>query len=500
MKYRRLCVRAVLAAAIGLLVSSPAFGQFMYAPDLEMPEATPMEHGEATPYFWIGAQQTGSIGYNLDNNAFGIRRNDGYVSFSFSLVDSMYDTPKQYVVGDDPDVWSGRVLLRNFTYRVNSYDDDNNSPIWLAEVQGKGFHIGLFGQAGEYRQGDGETTISSGGKVLYFADSNALNSQFLDTPNPYTTASYNSPALAYLGYTQQNLFSTYLTLATEGDVDTEVTEEADGIAGVIDFTVTPLGVASSAEVPFTVEVSGNVMGGTRFEENPLGFGVKAEPSIFLGENRAVNPILAFDAQIPEGESVQWGVGGGVLLQLSAPVFTTDVWGELSSGDAQNYFSDIYERDGQLQRYTYAQLYAAYSESDDLDLAFKYEEPEGEIGMIDKLGAMTEFRLNNLLQSEGNELGWSAAARVSYDLMEGQLVPYARTYVNSEDVVKLRTGAHFSFFPHAGFELAYTSRNLNSNSEATGTDEYSKGRIELLMRVSTSSGTIRTQRRMSDLNY
>lgn len=493
-------MRTAVAVTLSLFFTTPLFGQFMYAPDKEMPPAETMEHGAVSPFFWIGAQQTGSIGYNLDNNAFGIRRNDGYVSFSFSLVDSMYDTSKQHMVGDDPDVWSGRVLMRNFTNRINSYADDLNTPIWIAEVQGKGFHIGLFSQAGEYVQGDGATSISSGGKVLYFPDPDALDGHFLLNSNPSTTASYNSSALAYIGYKQQNLFSTYLTLATEGNVNTADAENADGAAGVIDFTVTPFGPTASSSNPFTIEVSGNVMGGFRYAENPIGFGLKAEPSFYLGGNRALNPVVAFDAVIPDEGDMQWAVGGGLKLRLSQPVFTSDVWGDMAGSPAASYFNNIYERAGYMQRFTYAQIYAAYSENDDLDLAFKFEEPEGDTGIVDRLGAMAELRVNNLLQTEGNDLGWSAAARISYDLMDAQLVPYVRTYINNDLVAKLRTGAQFSFIPHAGFEIAYTSRNLNPNSEAQGTDEFSKGRIELLMRISTSTGPIRTQRSMSDLNY
>jgi hypothetical protein len=489
-----------LLAAIGASLGA----QIMPAKDMPMPEATEQGSGELVPYFWIGGQAVGTFGINLETGAFGIKEansSDTWASFNFALVDSRYNPPKFFEAAKKGDNWTGNVYLRNFSYRMNSWETspEINKPVWGASIKGHGLRFGFFTQAGELII-DPATKIESGKQVLYFANPDVQVTDFLTASNPYTTASYTGKALLYGGYEQKDFLKAFVTLTTEGTADTPLVggqnTNANGMAGVLDFAFTPLGVAPTKDKPFALAATGNVLGGFGFSANPLGFGIKLEPSLYLGQDLALSPVAAFDAMLPEGGTLRWAVGGGLLFRFSALKFGADVWGERGAS-LSAYFDKTYERDG-IYRAAYAQLYASYSENDDLDIALKAEEPEGELGFHPQLGAMLEFRVNNLLQSTGNQRGWSGIARASYDLMEGRLIPGIRAYMNNQGVLRLRAGVQFSPFPYSGFELAYMSPNLNPGTTSTApADAFNAGKIELTVVVKSDSGIIHTPRKASD---
>lgn len=474
------------------------FGQIQHVDDVEMPETATQGPGNLTPYFWVGAQAVGSLGYNLETGAFGIRdlgSSDTWASFNFAMVDSRYADPKEYLAGDGVDTWTGYLALRNFSFRFNSWESDPeaNTPIWKAEVRGLGFRFGMFSQAGAYFKSP-VTSITGGKQVLYFNDPDVSATDFNTTHNPYTTTTYQGSGLAYLGYVMPDFLSAYLTFSTEGHVGSGNREDADGIAGVLDFEFNPLGSTRSQNSPIGLKVKANLIGGFGFDENPFGFGVKVEPSVYLGPDSVLTPVLGFDATIPDGGAFQWAVGGGLTLRMSPVEWAGNTWGDVPNN---SFFNSTYETE-RYQKYAYAQVYAAYSANDNLDLAVKFEEPDGSAGFDRNLGAMAEFRLNNL---GAEDLGWSAVARLSYDLADHKIVPYLRTYVNDGGVFKLRTGVQAAFFPHAGFELAYTSRNLNASSDWDGAaNRPDLGRVEIIMALKTDSGIIQPPRRMADWNY
>jgi len=116
--------------------------------------------------------------------------------------------------------------------------------------------------------------------------------------------------------------------------------------------------------------------------------------------------------------------------------------------------------------------------------------------------MLEVRLNNVLNYNNAPLTWSAIGRLSYELMNNTVIPYIRSYLDSNSVLKLRTGAQIGgIIPNTGFELAYTSRNLNQGASSNAaSDKFDKGRIEFITIIKTDSGRVLTPKRMSDLNY
>ena len=170
------------------LAATPAWTQVMDTEDIVLPATEPTTGDAVTPYFWIGAQAVASAGVDINTGAFGLRNHAGdtWASFNIAFVDSLYATPKAYEVGADDSVWTGHLALRNYTARLNSWEgwtSSVNTPVWLAEVHGHGFRIGVFSQAGQMFAGDNvnvPTTISSGDLVLYLADMDAMAGDYLD--------------------------------------------------------------------------------------------------------------------------------------------------------------------------------------------------------------------------------------------------------------------------------------------------------------------------------
>jgi len=552
MRIVRCFVTTVIALA---LISVPVFAQVQSVEDIEAPTPQFQEHGGVTPWFWIGLQTVFSGGYNFETGARGFRNvggnNNTYASFNLAFVDSHYQTPKFYEVPKDldPEAWTGHFVLMNFTTRINSWEHgpggvENNGPAWLAEITGKGFRIGFFTQAanlvgGSYEYGNGSDEqnrkpvikITGGNKVLDLSDNQlgklyyekSTDSNIVTTYTAGATAlGDNQGAIWYTGYEKKDLWNVYLTMLSEGNVNSDVRNGAKkGFAGVIDFAVSPFGVITDEETPLTFNVSGNGIAGfgwQNIKEN-VGFGLKGELGYLLRDNFVLSPVVAYDGKLDVNNDFFWKFGGGLTFQFSGMRWTSDDWGDLYNNGytttarsfaGNEQFADMRYENNKILKYAYAQAYAAYSEANDLDILFRVEEPDGNIGFHDKLGVMAEARLYNLMEKvAAKPMTWEAQGRVSWDLNVGQylVTPYLRGYLNKDSVVKLRAGAYASIIPFTGFELAYTTANLNSNAEKKPTypnASYERvsdmGRIELVVILKSDDIRPHVPKRMSDWNY
>jgi hypothetical protein len=548
---------AVMVIALALM-GVPAFAQVQSVDDIEAPAPQFQDHGGVTPWFWIGLQTVFSGGYNFETTAGGFRNYGGpdhtYASFNLAFVDSHYQTPKFYEVPRqlDPDAWTGHFILINFTSRLNSWSGDtrieNNVPAWLAEITGKGARIGFFTQAGSLVGGLDDATrnqaansdpimkISGGNKVLnlesgqlgklYYekgTDSNVTTTYSTATGNPGPTQG----AIMYAGYEKKELWNVYLTMLSEGNVNSDVTDDKyKGFAGVIDFGVTPFGVITDEEKPLTFSVTGNTIAGFNFSSNEnVGFGLKGGSGIWLGrDNLVLSPVVAFDGKIDVNNEFFWKFGGGLIFQFSGMRWANDDWGDMyntggTGSTSESSLADYRYENNKVLKYAYAQAYAAYSEASDLNMLLRVEEPDGNLGFHDKLGFMAELRLNNL--TERNQVtekdkfsqSWESQARVSWDLNISQfsITPYLRGYLNNDKVFKMRLGAYANFIPFTGFELAYTSANLNPNADLDPNISSNRpmshyesikdaGRIELIVILKSDDIRPQVPKRMSDWNY
>ncbi|GHV68223.1 hypothetical protein AGMMS49928_07170 [Spirochaetia bacterium] len=509
--------------------------------DVVMPDPQFQDHGGVTPWFWIGAKAIFSGGYNFETGAGGFRdyggSNNTYASFNFAFVDSRYGTPKFYEVPRnlDPDAWTGHFKFMNFTTRINSWSQnedavENNRPAWLAEITGKGFHVGFFTQAGTLlgsldditktdTNNNPAASIVGGNKVLPIGDDD-LGKSYYEIRNSKSLTKYsigNNGALWYLGYEKPELFNAYLTILSEGNVNSNTTDtdkdgspNNDGIAGVIDFNVSPFGSITDDEHKFTFDLSGNVITGFRWElptKENLGFGLKAQPGIWLYDNFVLSPVIAFDGKLNTDNDFTWKIGGGLTFQFSGMRWVEDNWGELSQL-GQNGRDYKYEN-SKILKYAYAQAYAAYSEDEDLDLVIKAEEPDGDAGFHEKLGAALEFRLYNLTKKiTTNTRDWAAQARISYsfDVKSYEIIPSLRAYLDSDAVLKLRAGTEANIIPYTCFEIAYTSANLNKGVDGAWKpmshydSVFDAGRLELIVTLQSDNIKPRAPKRWAEWGY
>jgi hypothetical protein len=143
------------------------------------------------------------------------------------------------------------------------------------------------------------------------------------------------------------------------------------------------------------------------------------------------------------------------------------------------------------------------------MVLKFEEPDGDAGFHDKIGAMFETRLYNLTgKITNNKLAWAMQGRFSYDFqVKGSLItPYLRAYLDSSLVTKLRLGAQANFIPYTGFEIAYTSANLNWNADTTVKpltfydSVMDAGRLELIVILKSDNPKPRTKKHIDEWNY
>jgi hypothetical protein len=114
------------------------------------------------------------------------------------------------------------------------------------------------------------------------------------------------------------------------------------------------------------------------------------------------------------------------------------------------------------------------------------------------------------KNEDKPMKWEAQWRVSWDfnIKQYTVTPYLRSYVNDDSVFKLRLGAYASLIPFTGFELAYTSANLNSGVDlpkpsylnASYNSFFDAGRIELIVILKSDNIKPQVPKRMSDWNY
>jgi hypothetical protein len=540
-----------IAAIIAVtLMGVPAFAQVESVDEIETPPPQFQDHGGVTPWFWIGVQTVFSAGYNFETTAGGFRNyggdNNTYASFNLAFVDSHYQTPKIYEVPRslDPDAWTGHFVMLNFTSRLNSWEGgnnvvmENNSPAWLAEIAGKGARIGFFTQMGNLigglddlgGSGSNEsnrkpiTKISGGNKVLNLrsGELGRLYYEKSTDTNSVTTYDTANGAIMYTGYEKKDLWNAYLTMLSEGNVNSDVTNDRNkGFAGVIDFGVTPFGLITDEENPLTFKVTGNTVAGFKYTQGAnsqqgVGFGIEGGSGIWLRrDNLVLSPVVAFDGKVDGDNDFFWKIGGGLTLQFSGMRWTNDDWGDLYNG-TESTFADYRYENNKILKYAYAQAYVAFSEASDLNMVLRVEEPDGNLGFHDNLGFLLEARFNNLMEktvnNRKNVQGWEGQARVSWDLNINQflITPYARGYLNSDYVFKMRLGAYANFIPFTGFELAYTSANLNNTIDpalrkpgylnASYDKFFDAGRIELIVILKSDDISPQVPKRMSDWNY
>jgi hypothetical protein len=332
----------------------------------------------------------------------------------------------------------------------------------------------------------------------------------------------------YGGYEKPELFNVFLTMLSEGNVNSDVKDgKRKGFAGVVDFGVTPFGVFSDEDTPLTFNIDGNAIRGVNFKDGNnskqgVGFGLEGEAGFWLVDNFVLSPVVAFDGKYDAYDDFYWKAGGGLTLRFSGMRWASDEWGDLynpgyittSRTFSENGFADHRYENNKILKYAYAQVYGAYSKESDFNLLFRVEEPDGGLGFHDKLGLMAEGRLYNLAGEtpvaggKPNEMSWEAQARVAWDINVKQhlVTPYVRGYINDKSLVKMRVGAYANFIPFTGFELAYTSANLNPNADTTAKpmSHYDgikdAGRIELLIILKSDDIRPTVPKRMSDWNY
>jgi hypothetical protein len=532
------------------VISGTAWAQIFNDEDIPTPATEVVGPGGLTPQLYFSASLQFGAGYNFETGAKGFRDyggdNDTSFSFSVAFVDSHYQSPKRFEVGaPKEDQWSARFKFFNYTLRLDTWDyaGELNKGAWLAEISGMNAHIGFFTQAGRLINGLDQiardkdsynkpiSQIYAGGKVMGLGF-NDLNKSYYDidasdTSTTVTAYKAENKGVFYAGYELPDLFKVYGTALSEGDVNSDVSKgKHDGLAGALDFALSPWGTATGRRAPTTLNFEGSLIGGADFDNNPFGFGLKAEAARWLGGDLVIAPVVAFDGKKMDqhntagkltNDKFYWSMGGGLTFRFSSPKWVSDEWDELLGITNVTY---RYEN-SKILKYAYAQVYAAYVDnknllnSDDskvLNLVFKAEEPDGEAGFHDKLGAMFELRLNNVTKKEvARDYDWAMQGRVSYDLDISKMLitPYVRAYLDSGAVFKLRVGAQANIIPKCGLEIAYTSANLNPDAYGKTiytdigvdkTDVLDKGRIELVVVLKNDNDRPKTRKRMDEWNY
>ena len=545
--------KIIITAAIIFAISAiPVQAQVQSVEDIVPPTPQFQDHGGVTPWFWIGLQTVFGAGYNFETTAGGFRNYGGdnytYASFNLAFVDSHYQVPKFYEVPReiDPDAWTGHFVLLNFTSRINSWENgttgvENNSPAWLAEITGMGIRAGFFTQAANLVGGlfDSDrssatssnpiTKIAGGNKVINLRDGQLGKLYYEKSTDTITSTIYQTSSseggIWYAGYEKKELWNAYLTMLSQGNVNSDVSDGKNkGAAGVIDFEVSPFGLFTDEDAPITFNVTGNAITGFRWQnitEN-FGFGLKGEGGIWLGrDNFVLLPVMAFDGKIDSNNKFHGKFGTGLTFRFSGMRWTSDDWNDLYSADrnAGNLANFRYEN-REILKYAYAQIYGSTipqkNGKSDFNILIRAEEPDGNTGFHNKLGCMAELRLYNLLQHEKKSNGefkerkWEAQGRVSWDFNIKQylVTPYMRAYVNDDAVFKLRLGAYANIIPFTGFELAYTSANLNNRVDLPKPNYLNKsyksyfdaGRIELLIILKSDEMRPVMPKRMSEWNY
>ena len=537
--------KKIFTAVIALVIISPVIAQMQPADDIVTPTPQFQDHGGVTPWFWIGLQTVFSAGYNVETQAGGFRNYGGdnytYASFNLAFVDSHYQTPKFYEVPRelDSDAWTGHFIMSNFTSRINSWEGgqsgmENNAPAWLTEITGKGARIGFFTQGADLIGGlsawssDSNennrkpiTKIAGGNKVLNLSEGELGKLFYEKSSDANSVTEYtNGSAIMYAGYEKKELWNTYLTMLSEGNVNSDVRNDRNkGFAGVVDFGLSPFGIYADDTAPLIFSLTGNAIAGFKFTtgnnaNQNIGFGLKGEGGLWLGrENLVLSPLVVFDGKLDSKNDFYWKIGGGLSLRFSGMRWTSDEWGDIHNDGrpggsiASNPLADYRYENNKILKYAYGQVYGAYSEERDLNIMFRIEEPDGNAGFNEKLGAMLEARLYNLTE-KNKAVSWEGQGRVSWDINIQQylITPYVRGYLNNDAVLKLRLGAYASIIPFTGFEIAYTSANLNKGADIDKKPMshydsiFDAGRIELIVILKSDDIRPQVPKRMSDWNY
>lgn len=536
--------RFLLTGLLFVGLTSLLSAQIMKATDVPEAPAQMQGGGAIVPILKVGAQTVDSLGYNFQTNAAGFGYETANANtnlntmayFDILFLDSREGVPLYYEVGANPDIWSVHFKMRNFTARINTGNLPDGlelvKPSWIAEVQGHGFHFGTMTQGGTEIAGgssnDPSISLTGANEVLNIGVNPASITSVVDASNtdylPTTAVSPNSVAfwgsaaktsgILYAGYEAPNLGSVYVSTLAQGDVN--ATTNNQGWAWAVNAKATPLGQVSETQA-LAVQVKADAIKGFGFKNNTTtfsagtnavnlnqgdtgGFGVAGQVDYWLGKDFIVSPTAAFDGRLNDSaystrkDDFEWETGGGLILTMSPKKFVADEWNELSTVASV-------VANNKIQKFAYVQVMAMYSKATDEDLAIKFEEPDGAVGLDPNWGGMFEYRVNNLAKTVStNTTTWSATGRVSYDLADHTIVPYLRWYANGSDLVtidktsqiKLRVGVQVSVLPGVGVEATYLSPQVYSS----GTTKSDAGKFELITILSTDGGKILTPKTMN----
>lgn len=495
--------------------------QVMKSTEAPEPKPKAIAPGAVSPSFWIGGKAVVIAGRNFETGASGLSYTDTWGSFNFALVDSRYDITKLYATPVDPSIWSGYFALKGPTARINSWETTTefNWPAWQAGLQGEGFRFGFLSEGGDYLQGGNSSnvpssstlSISGANKGILLGDRIAgVDRLYLNNTETVVTVNYPVTGMAFAGWESPGLVKTSLTVGMKDKAT----------AGLLSAEFTPLGSAADLDHPLTFKLGASAIAGSGYKMdvtnnvygNPLGLSVSGQLDFFLDDDMVLSPQAALDLRfndtttagvtLPSGsQKADWKAAGGLLLSLSPKKWVNDDWTELPSQGAgfQNF------EYSKIQKFSYLQLLADYGRSavtekqKDLNLNLRFEEPDGIVGFDENWGAMVEYSLANLLQADSsNKLGWSAAARISYDLVAHKYSPYVRVFTDNTQVVRFRTGLQVAVVPGCAIELTYMTKNLNGGAKAGSGSAIATdaGRIELIVGLSSDSSYNRTPKNMS----
>lgn len=514
---KRICMAALVVVTWATGLSA----QVMNSKDAPDPVPKAQSAGPVNPYFWIGGKAVVTAGRNLETSASGLNFADSWASFNVALVDSRYDIPKRFAVGEDPGFWSGFFALKSPTARINSWETSTelNWPSWQAGVQGQGFRFGLLSQAGVPVLGGnaanvpalGKLTISGADRAIVLGDRTAGQSTYLATSESLVSVAYPVTGLAFASWESPQLVKLALGIGSQGDL---TSADKKGWAASLTVEATPWG-SVSMDNPVAAKFQASAVAGVGYPDtttesqdgNPFGTGLGAQVDFSLDDDLTVSPQIAFDLRLndtapgvilPVGTlKTEWKASAGVVVGLSPKRWINDDYGDAPAQGA-GYQNFEYAK---VQKFAYVQLLADLSRATiaqkqrDIDLIARWEEPDGMVGFDENLGMMVEVsKTNVLLANPGQTSDWALSGRVAYDLMAHKYTPYVRVFTDSTKVFRFRTGVQFSPLPGCAVEVTYMSPNLSKDTMKN--TAFHAGRIELTVGLSSDSSYTRTAKNMN----
>lgn len=501
--------RIITAVVFMAVLTVGASAQILKSTDVTQPPAKVQGGGAVVPWLAFGLQATEALGYNLETKAAGMAYDitnphpdvRTIAWFSIDLVDGVTGAPLAFATAEDSEDWKTTFTFKNFSARINTVNNlEMKRPMWTAEVRGQGMRFGLLSQAGRdigtTASNDAVIALTGANQVTNLnVNSDAATGDFVLASDltPTNVQFTGGSGMAYAGYEAKDLFKTFLTVFAEGNATSAMnvadSAKKQGWAWAWEGSATPLGQVSASN-PLAVTVKADAIKGFGFTSNTVGntggLGLGTQLDLWLGEGMVLSPTGAFDLRLNDLKvsghmaDSEWQAGGGLMLQLGGAAFVNDDWNELSALKATHIANKI-------RKFTYLQVLGMYSDATDFDLAFKAEEPDGLVGLDPNLGAMVEYRLNNLRQLS-TTTQWSATGRVSYDLEDHSVVPYLRFFssgpdfltLNKSSVLKLRAGVQLAVLPGFGLEAAYLTPQLLSGA-STARDA---GKLEVIATFKT----------------